>query len=107
LLEGEKVSFSFHGRRHIHILGWHFQLILAKSEKSTQGNIRVCDVMLTCGDELEIIAFLQDCTIVRRDIQTIANRIVMRDVDLRPGQVLTIVPQRNLSPDRSQYDSSL
>lgn len=53
-----------------HILRRHLKLILAKRVETTQGDVWMSDTVLSGGEQLEIISRLQNCAIVRRDVQT-------------------------------------
>ena len=56
---------------HVHVLRRHLDLVLAEREQTTKGDVRVRDVVLPGRQLLQVVSFLQDRAVVRRDVQAI------------------------------------
>lgn len=54
---------------YVHVLRRHLELILAQGVQPTQCDVRMGDAVLSCREQLEIISGLQNCAIVRRNVQ--------------------------------------
>lgn len=53
----------------VHVLCRHLDLVLAKREQASQRNVRVGDIVLPGGKLLQVVSLLEDCAIVRGNIQ--------------------------------------
>lgn len=82
---------------HAHVLRRHLKLIFAKCVESTQCDIGMGDTVLPGGEQLEIIATLQNRTIVRWNVQTgslsVSTRVKKKKRNKSGG--LTTTQRRN------------
>lgn len=68
--------------KHVHVLGRHLQLIFSKSEKPTQCDIRIRDVVLTGREKFEIISTLENSAVVCGNIEAANGDLVNSLTDI-------------------------
>ena len=71
--EDSLVTIDRNHRWDVHVLGWHFKLILSQSVEATESHAGVGDDRLAGAEQFKIISALEDGTIARGDVQTLNN----------------------------------
>lgn len=70
-----RANFLFGTRQHSHVLGRHFNLVLAQGIQAAKRDTRVRDDGLTSTEQLELIPALQNCTVAGRNVQATKKKI--------------------------------
>ena len=83
--------------RNLHVLRWHFLLVLSQCVHSSEGNVRIGDVVLTGREQLQVVTLLKDGTVVGGDIEA-GDLVRFQNTESIANETLTISKQCKPSP---------